>query len=395
MDRSGLSRRGFLKALGVTAGAAAGARILGPFVPAASAAEEPASVVIVHHMGGYNALFASAAPLQGKFGVTATNFTALGNGVSMDNTLADALSPFAKTHVATIGVAHGRSAHPDARGAIWANAGKCFGHELASAMGGTGSNKALFAGQQDIDERPRAAVSGVAFENVTDMRSYLDAIGANGPGPRDPDRARMLAALRGADAMSKHALDANPRALMGMRQGFAAAVETLSQPPASFDLAELQTAYGLGATSRVATFASKMAAAELFVRTGANVVTLVDGGWDTHGDINGTRVRNQMTENAAALRAFVARMITEASTRNVVLCLLGDFARSLPGSDHQPNLSATVIGKRVKRGSTGNVNGSVVLGPGTPGTKELWAYLAAAAGVTSTPFGADPHRLVV
>ncbi len=116
---------------------------------------------------------------------------------------------------------------------------------------------------------------------------------------------------------------------------------------------------------------------------------------DTHDDVNGSRVRTQMTANAPALRTFISRMITEAASRNVVLCLLGDFARSLPGSDHQPNLSATVIGRNVQRGSTGNVNASVALGPGTPGTKGLWSYLASLTRVPTNPFGANPHGLVL
>jgi hypothetical protein len=34
---------------------------------------------------------------------------------------------------------------------------------------------------------------------------------------------------------------------------------------------------------------------------------------------------------------------------------MGDFSRSLPGSDDQPNLTATVIGKYVRVGTTGRV----------------------------------------
>ena len=87
---SGFSRRGFLKGLAAGAGAALGTRLAGPsFVGEALAAgTEPTSVVIIHLIGGYNAIFSSAAGLQGKFGVTAGNFAALGNGVTVDNVLA-------------------------------------------------------------------------------------------------------------------------------------------------------------------------------------------------------------------------------------------------------------------------------------------------------------------
>jgi hypothetical protein len=74
---------------------------------------------------------------------------------------------------------------------------------------------------------------------------------------------------------------------------------------------------------------------------------------------------------------------------------MGDFARSLPGSNHQPNLSATVIGKYVQRGTTGRVDADVGLPPGTPGSLGLWSYLAAAGKVSTSPFGANPHPLVL
>ena len=395
---SAFSRRGFLKALAVATGAAAGTRLAGgSFVGNAFAATEPTSVVMIHFVGGYNALWSSAASLVGNFGVTAGNFTDLGNGVSMDNVLANALSPFVRQHVATIGVNHGQSSHPGARRALWANgASKCYGHELAAAIGGSSPNKALIAGAQDLKgDRPEAATNGIAFQRVLDMKTYLDSIGAAGPGPRDPDRTITLAGVGGAEKMSKNVLDASPSSLLGLRQGYTDAVATLKQPPASFDLPSLQTAYGLGAASNVSSFSSKMAAAELFVRTGTNVVSIFQPGWDSHGDNNGNEVRTLMTPIAAPLKTFLDRMVTADATRNVVVCLMGDFARSLPGSNHQPNLSATVIGKYVQRGSTGRVNADVAVPAGTPGSTALWAYLAAAAKTPTAPFGTNPHNLVL
>jgi hypothetical protein len=78
----------------------------------------------------------------------------------------------------------------------------------------------------------------------------------------------------------------------------------------------------------------------------------------------------------------------------VVTVILSDFSRSLPGSDHAPNLTATVIGNRVKQGTTGRVDGAVALPAGTAGIPGLWAYVAKVAGVSTEPFGPNPHPLV-
>src|SRR5690606_9477405 len=134
---SGFSRRGFLKGLAAAGGAALGARLggNGAWLGDALAADEPTTVVLLHFYGGYNAIWASAAPLQGRFGVTANNFTRLGNGVTMDNVLAATLAPFHREHVATIGVGHGQSSHPGARRAIWTNESRNAAHQLAVALG--------------------------------------------------------------------------------------------------------------------------------------------------------------------------------------------------------------------------------------------------------------------
>ncbi len=395
---SGFSRRGFLKALAVASGAAVGTRLAGgSFIGNALAAGEPTSVVIIHFIGGYNAIWSSAAPLVGSFGVAAGNFTDLGNGVTADTILAGAYSPFVSQHVATIGVNHGQSSHGGARKSLWdQGGGSCYGHTLAAAIGGAASNKALIAGAQDVKgDRPTTPVNGVAYQNVLDMRSYLDSIGGKGPGPRDPARGIALAGITGAQAMSKNSLDGSPGSLLGLRQGYADAVSTLKLPPATINLPALQTAYGLGATTSISSFASKMAAAELFVESGTNVVSIFENGWDTHGDNNGATVRTKMAPMMAPLKTFLDRMVTATATRNVVVCLMGDFARSLPGSNHQPNLSATVIGKYVQRGTTGRVDAKVGVVAGTPSSPGLWSYLAAAGKVATNPFGANPHALVL
>ena len=77
-----LSRRGLLKGALAIGGAAAGSRIIGPWVRDAEAAVEPSHFVHIFFHGGLNAFFAGCAQqLRGQFSVTDTNIMPVGNGV--------------------------------------------------------------------------------------------------------------------------------------------------------------------------------------------------------------------------------------------------------------------------------------------------------------------------
>ncbi len=155
-----MNRRGFLRTLGLGGGALLGSRIAGPgLFSEAHAATEPASVVIINFIGGYNAIFSSADSLQGSFGVTGANFTKFGP-VAMDNSLANALTPFAETHVATIGVRHGIASHAAARTAMYSVGGESTALRLASAMGGSSTIKAACIGPKGIGNIPTKPVDG-------------------------------------------------------------------------------------------------------------------------------------------------------------------------------------------------------------------------------------------
>ena len=100
------SRRGFLKAVGIGAGAAIGTRISGSslFGVARAATSEPTSVVCVYLDGGINAIFTGAdAFTNNAFGVTGDNVTNMG-GVVVDNALANAIPQAIRTRVASIGI---------------------------------------------------------------------------------------------------------------------------------------------------------------------------------------------------------------------------------------------------------------------------------------------------
>lgn len=395
---SGLSRRGFLKGLGIGIGAAIGSRLPGSrwIGEAKAAITEPTSVVVLHLIGGYNAIFSSANSLVGRFGVTAGNHTVLGNGLAVDNTYANSMSAFVKSHMASVGVRHGISNHPGARQTLWTHDNQNAGLKLASAMGGTAAIKAAVVGGNLLEEAPRGAVNGVSFQSITDMQRTIDALGGGTPNPRVPDRTIALSGVQGAQAMSGNALAGSPESLDSLESGYSAAVDTLKLPVQQFDLPALRTAYALGNSTAVNSFKAKLAAAELMVRAGTNVVTMFDGGWDSHGDVDGTSVRNKMTSYVLApLNTFLTRMVQDPA-RNVVVVIMGDFARSLPGSDHQPNLSATVIGKYVKQGTTGRTTqGAVTLPAGTPAAAGLWSYLAALTKADNSPFGANQHPSLV
>lgn len=394
--RNGFSRRGFLKGLAAVGGAAVGARIPGAsWIGEAQAATEPTSVLFLHFIGGYNAIFASAQQLQGSFGVTAGNYTALGGGLSVDNTFANSMSAFVKNHMAGVGVRHGISSHPGAQSALWTQGGGNAGLVLANSIGGKASIKAAVVGGGLDADMPKGAVGGTSFQSITDMQKTIDALGGGAPDPRVPDRGIAASGMTNADKMSANAIAGSPASLDSLANGYKAAIDTLKQPVQQFDFAELKTAYKLGNGTAVRSFASKLAAAELMIRSGTNVVTLLDGGWDTHGDDNGSVVRNKMTSYVLApLNTFFTRMVQDPN-RNVIVVMMGDFSRSLPGSNHQPNLTATVIGKYVKQGSTGRVNADVALPATAPGIQGLWSYVSAVAKTADKPFGNNQHPSLV
>lgn len=401
--RRGMTRRGFLKGLGIGAGAAMGTRLAGGlagFVGEAQAATNGAAVVVVHLNGGFNSLFVSADSFAGAgtFGVNAGNHTVIGNGVAIDNTWNTALSTYAKQHLAVLGVRHGISSHEAAQRADWSFNGNNAALVLANAIGGTASIKAAVVGGELDSDLPNAPVNGIGFQRINDLGSTISALGLAPADPRVPDRGIALPVMTQAQVMSRTDLATSSKSLASVDLGYKAAIDTLSKSTGTINLSQIQTAYGLGTTTTVSSFRSKLAAAEVMVRAGTNVVAIFDGGWDTHGDTDGAIVRNKMTSYVLSpISTFINRMIDPAQnpSQNVNLVVIGDFARSLPGSDHQPNLSVAVFGRNVARGSTGKVAANVSLPSGTPGVTGMWAYLAAASKVATNPFGTNPHGLVL
>lgn len=396
---SNFSRRGFLKTVGVGAGALVGTRLAGRSLigSARAATAEPTTVVVVYLNGGFNAIFTGAnAFTNTAFGVTGNNVTAMGN-VIIDNAMANAIPQNLRTKVASVGIRHGISDHGNAQRSNFMNGNNSAPLQLADAIGGTGAIKAAVVGGNQLPNGNNPTpVNGVSLQAINDMRATIDAIAGAQAAPNVADRAGMAKGLTAADGMSRATIDKHKNSLPSVDQGLKSAIATISKPVQPFNAAEFNTAYGLNGTA-VNNFGARMAAAELMCRAGANFVIAQDGGWDTHGDTNGNNVRNMVTQRIAPpLRTFLSRMVEGAAAeRNVVVAIFGDFNRSLPGSDHQANLTALVIGKHLKNATTGLTNANVGLPANTPSIMGLWQLLGAATKVDASPFGANPHTALI
>lgn len=396
--KSGLSRRGLLQTAGVAAGALAATKV-GSFGSGGLFGEARAqftpdkqALLIVNLRGGYNSLFCSADSfLNQSFGVTSSNIRDLGNGLFVDNPTYGTLPASALAKMATLGVRHGLTSHEAASDQVFHVNNMSAPLALANAMGGDGAIKAVYFGNEL--EGMHNPVNGVSMQRINDMGSTLAALGGM-TNATIPDRTIAANGLIGARAMSTRDMVASPQSLRTVDQGFPTAIDTLSKPVKQFNFAEASAAYGVNGTG-VGNFRTQMLAAELMVFAGTNVIVAQNGGWDTHGDTQGGSVRTMMTNNILpGLRTFIQRMAA-ADGYQVTVAILGEFARSLPGSDHQANLSVTVTGPKVRVGTTGRTNNDVQLPAGTPNVPGLWSYFAEAVKAESNPFGPNPHNLIL
>jgi hypothetical protein len=395
------SRRQLIQGAGAAAGIAAAGKLTGSglFTGTAQAqvAPEKAAVLVVYLNGGYNSVFPSADSYRGAgtFGVTGDNIMRdLGNGLIVDAPTFGTLPAYALSHMATVGVRHGITAHGTAQNANFGDGSRSYALRLASAMGGDAAIKAVQSGNR-ATPGPRTAEAGVSLQVITDMRATIAALGGAND-PTIPDRTIGANAITASKAMSERLRGNSPGMLTQLNEGYQAGIATLQKPVQVFDYAAMATAYGMQATATaVNNFTSQIACAELMITAGANVVVANDGGWDTHGDRTAANVRNMMnTRILPPLRTFINRMMNRPDY-NVNVVILGDFARSLPGSDHASAMSATVIGKNVKVGTTGKMSANVQLAAGTPSCLGLWQYLQALVKVPSAPLGANPHTSIL
>ncbi len=412
------SRRGFLKAAFALGGMAAGTRLAGPFLPEAHAAGETSHLVFIYLPGGFNAALGGVATpfvTGNKFGLTATNVQVVGNGVSCDKATMGTLPAFALSHWFALGARHGSSSHttPDnANGggerAITRRGTGSYLTQLAAAMGGDSALKAVHLGDYPA-YRTQPAAGPVSLQRVTDLASAIRALGAGTPDPNAPERSLAGAGLASAQSISQTHVSANPRSLLSINEAYQAGVAALAKaPPPPVTFPEISTAYGLNNATTVQSFASQLAGAEVMIRAASsNVISVFDQGfvgWDFHqvsGGVSQNMLfsRNRLLgagafdDRMAPLRTFINRMLN-VPDRNVVVAISGDFVR-VPNGDHGDGVMTAVFGKYVKQGVSFPCDGNARFNPNTPPMDAHWAGIAAALKCPGTPFGANPHGILM
>lgn len=400
MSHRNMSRRDWLKGALVGAGAALGTRLAGKqwLGDAAAAPAAKAAVLSIFLEGGFNALFSSADSfLAGnKFGVTATNIRDVGNGLRVDGATIGMLDDWSLGHMAAIGNRHGAIDHISAQKNNFLGDNGSFVNRLAAAIGGPAAYKAVSLGSLPTPG-VTPSEAGVSIQLLRTMSDVSTVLGLGAINYNRPARSAAAGAIAHAQAMSAADIKKNATSMSALGDAYTTLTDSLAKPPLALDINAVAQAYGTSSGSNLDTMAAKLAAAEMMIRAGTNVVTLSDTGWDTHGDTTGATARNKMQGILPAIKKFLLRMRSEAdlAAMNISVIIHGDFARDLPSGDHAPALSALVIGPNVKVGTTGKVSDRVTLPDGTGASREMWSYMAALSKVTTNPFGTNPHALVL
>ena len=405
--KSRLSRRFLLKGAAGVGGAAAASSLAGGGLvrPALAQTAERSALLVVFTSGGYNAIHSSAQSFlgAGSFGVNNGNvFSPINNNAYLVDAgwnRPDMPNEY-KLKMTTILNKTDNSDHGGGQAAAFNVNNMHAGLMLASLIGGNGSIKAASVGNR-LPPGNRTAVNGVSMQQISDMQATINALGGGEPDPTVPKRELALKGVEASNAMSANFVGASPKSLVTVREGFGAAIDTLKKPVQVFDVPAFRAAWGIAPNGSLAVgdnMRSKMAAAELMIRAGTNVVFATDSFRnDFHGDRQCVNTRNLWNSDILpAIALFCTRALTIPDT-NVVVLVIGDFARSLPGCDHASGQSCTVMGKYVNPGIGPNqqVGANVQFPAGAPRTAGLWAYLAAVTKVpamaAAAAFGANPH----
>lgn len=395
-----ISRRNLLKSGTVATGLLGASSLLSSQAARSQSSDKPA-IVLIWLAGGYNCIFSSADSCvpEGPWAVTASNVRDVGNGLVVDAATMGTLPEDVLAHMTTVGVQHGSSDHINGTN-IWFNetgAGVSYPLRLANALGGTAAFRCVAFGPVPGSHR---SLDGASLSIVPDLSSALLTAGAVVEDTSVPGRAQMGRGLERTLAFSRRAFARSPSMLREYYEGLHTAKAALLTPATAIDWEDIASTYGIGTSLTIDSFHSRLAAAELMIQSGTDVIIITDDGpdslvgfgWDSHGDYDGNSVRTMMSNRMPALRTFLSRTLAMQG-RNVVTAIYGEFARSVHDSGHASGISASVFGKRLRTGTTGR---AIISGPdyglpaNTPGIDGFFSLLCEAAGADSV-FGSNPH----
>jgi len=286
---------------------------------------------------------------------------------------------------------------------------KAFPVTLANAMGGMASLKIAGVGPDRIPEQ--------RFEQITNISTFLQLLGSStqttttpGTAPVQPNYRLEADLLKQSMDMGGLALKNSPRslnsAMLGSTGIFDMAMKLAANPPpptvpgttttntVAVNPAAIMSDYGISSPIITGSMSSKLAAAEILLRSGLNVVSVVDEGgtskWDTHDDNDGSRGRALYQAIVPALTTFCRRMLGTVDM-NVTIILISEHSRITEKSNHGPHTAVPIFSDSLMAGrSTGICNSAGFLANPQP-EQTVRALVADLARISVNPFGVNTH----
>ena len=390
-------RRNFLKSMT----AALGASTLVPYAhPLLAQSAKTSKVLLIGLHGGMSPFLGNAGAFAGT-GWGGRQVTTNGQ-VSWDTEVFGSLMAEAAPYFGVAG-SLGSGSHDGAKNFWYVNnnINQAFPVLLANAIGGNSTIKVAGVGPDRIPEQ--------RYEQITNISSFLDLVGnstqQNQATTSSPNYQLQADLLLQAKKLSGTVIDKSPTnlnsALLGITGVHENALMLVNNPPSPEQPAPvtvnpqaIMSDYGINSPVIGRDMASKLAAAEILLRTGVNVVSVVDEGgtskWDTHDDNNGSRGRQLYSNIVDSLETFCRRMLG-SSTMNVTVVLLSEHSRITEKSNHGPHTAVPIFSDRIVGGqSTGVTNSGGFILNRQP-EQALRALVADLAMVGVNPFGTHGH----
>jgi hypothetical protein len=173
----------------------------------------------------------------------------------------------------------------------------------------------------------------------------------------------------------------------------------LNQPVPVFSYASVAQAYGFNSNNTaISNFTMQLAAAEVAIQAGANVINMVPmginfGDMDDHGDNSMQQPRSAfMSVMSGPLKTFFSRNLPRSDI-NLVMTWQGDFWRTDSGTNHANCIGVPVIGPTVKAGNFAQASAQGPNLANAPPPNALWSTVAGLCGLSNSanPFGAPMY----